>query len=128
MIDKGAEVNPKNSLGETPLVWTVNLALLEDKREVTRTFIADLADVNLQNNRGDTYLNILIRNKDYTWVQELIDTFGSMFDLSIKNNEGWTPMDYAVNTLQPESQRAIESLKLVGANDKVKDRDTFGRT
>ena len=128
LIDEGAEVNVKNSLGETPLMWTVNLSLLENKRDVTRTFIADLADVNIQNNRGDTYLHILIRNKDYTWVQELIDTFGSMFDLSIKNNEGWTPMDYAVNTLQPESQRAIESLKLVGDNDKVKERDTFGRT
>ncbi len=128
LIDEGAEVNAKNSLGETPLMWTANLALLDDKRKVTQAFIADLADVNLQNNRGDTYLHILIRNKDYTWVQELIDTLGSMFDLSIKNHEGWTPMDYAVNTLQPESQRAIESLKLVGDNDKVKDRDIFGRT
>ncbi len=128
LIDEGAEVNVKNNLGETPLMWTANLALLDDNRSVTRAFIADLADVNLQNNRGDTYLHILINDKDYTWVQELIDKFGSMFDLSIKNNEGWTPMDYAVNTLQPESQRAIESLKLVGDNDKVKDRDTFGRT
>jgi len=128
LVDEGAEVNAKNSLGETPLMWTANLALLEDKRDVTKTFIADLVDVNLRNNRGDTYLHILIRNKDYTWVQELIDTFGSMFDLSIKNNEGWTPLDYAVNTLQPESQRAIESLKLVGDDDKVKDRDEFGRT
>ncbi len=128
LIDKGAEVNAKNSLGETPLMWTANLALLEDKRDVTYAFLADLADVNVQNNRGDTYLHILIRNKDYTWVQELIDTFGSMFDLAIKNNEGWTPMDYAVNTLQPESQRAIQSLKLVGDNDKVNERDVFGRT
>lgn len=128
LIDAEALVNEKNSLGETPLMWAANLQLLEDKRQIIKEFIADLADVNLQNNIGDTYLHILVKNKDYIWVQEFIDTFGSMVDLSIKNVEGWTALDTARNTLQPESQRAIEGLKVIGLKDDVNTEDVLGRT
>lgn len=133
LVDEGGNINLKNSLGETPLMWTANLALLDDKRTITKAFIENLADVNLQNNIGDTYLHILINNKDFNWVQELLDTFGSMFELSIKNSEGWTALDYAKNTLQPESVRAINSIRLIGEGDKdkqlrVKERDILGRT
>jgi len=133
LVDEGGNINLKNSLGETPLMWTANLALLDDKRIITKAFIENLADVNLQNNIGDTYLHILINNKDFNWVQELLDTFGSMFELSLKNSQGWTVMDYAVNTLQPESVRAIQSIRLIGEGGKdkklkVKERDILGRT
>lgn len=128
LIDAGAEINPKNSLGETPLMWTANLQLLEDKPGITKEFIADLADVNLQNNIGDTYLHVLIKNKDYMWIQRFIDMFGSMIDTSIKNVEGWTVLDTAIKTLQPESTRAIEGLKVIGLKDDVKTTDILGRT
>ncbi len=128
LIDAGADVNVKNSLGETPLMWTANLQLLEDKPGITKEFIADLADVNLQNNIGDTYLHILIKNKDYMWVQKFLDMFGSMIDTSIKNVEGWTVLDTAKKTLQPESTRALEGLKVIGLKDDVKTTDVLGRT
>jgi ankyrin repeat protein len=128
LIDAGADVNVKNSLGETPLMWTANLQLLEDKPGITKEFIADLADVNLQNNIGDTYLHILIKNKDYMWIQKFLDMFGSMIDTSIKNVEGWTVLDTAKKTLQPESTRALERLKVIGLKDDVKTTDILGRT
>lgn len=128
LIDKGADINAQNSLGETPFMWTANIALLEDKRFVVRAFITDFTDVNMQNNIGDTYLHIMINNKDYMWVQELLNTYGSMFDLTLKNDQGWTPLDYAVNTLQPESERAIRGLRLIGTDEQVNERDALGRT
>jgi ankyrin repeat protein len=128
LIDAGADVNVKNSLGETPLMWTANLQLLEDKPGITKEFIADLADVNLQNNIGDTYLHVLIKNKDYMWIQKFIDMFGSMIDTSIKNVEGWTVLDTAKKTLQPESTRALEGLKVIGLKDDIKTTDILGRT
>lgn len=128
LIDAGANVNLKNSLGETPLMWTANLQLLEDKPGITKEFIADLADVNLQNNIGDTYLHVLIKNRDYMWIQKFLDMFGSMIDTSIKNVEGWTVLDTAKKTLQPESARALEALKVIGLKDDVKTIDVLGRT
>lgn len=128
LIDAGALVNAKNNLGETPLMWTANLALLEDKVFIARKFIENLADINLQNNIGNTYLHILITNKDYSAVQELVKLFGSMFDLSIKNSEGWTPIDLAVNTLEPDSYRALTSIVPIGLSDGVDAVDILGRT
>ncbi len=128
LIDAGAEINVKNSLGETPLMWTANLALLEDNENIVPEFFADLADVNMQNNIGDTYLHILIKNKDYIWVQELIKKFGSMFDLSIKNEEGWTVFDLARNTLEPGSLQALQAFKPLGLGDHVSVVDSLGRT
>lgn len=129
LIDAGAEVDIKNSLGETPLMWTANLSLLEDKENITKEFIAALADVNIQNNIGDTYLHILIKNKDYIWIQELIKGFGSLFDLSIKNEEGWTVFDLAKNTLEPGSLQALQSFSPLGLkNDNVSIVDSLGRT
>lgn len=128
LIDAGAAINVKNNLGETPLMWTANLALLEDKENITKEFLAALADVNMQNNIGDTYLHILIKNKDYIWVQELIQKFGSMFDFSLKNEEGWTVFDLAKQTLEPGSLQALQAFKPLGLGDHVSVVDELGRT
>lgn len=128
LIDAGATVNIKNDLGETPLMWTANLALIDDKVTIAKKFLENLADINLQNNIGDTYVHILIKNKDYTMVQELVKLFGSMLDLSIKNVEGWTPIDLAVNTLEPDSYRALRSIVPIGLSGDVNTVDILGRT
>ncbi|MEX0849751.1 MAG: ankyrin repeat domain-containing protein [Candidatus Dependentiae bacterium] len=128
LVDAGAYINAKNNLGETPLMWSLQANQLETLTPIFKTFIADLADVNIQNNIGNTYLHLVIREKDAGWIQYLMQNFGSMFDLTLKNKEGWTPLEYAKNTLQPESVRAIEAFRPLGQGDQVNVRDELGRT
>jgi hypothetical protein len=58
----------------------------------------------------------------------MMEHFGSMFDLNLKNREGWTPLEYAKNTLQPESERAIKAFRPLGLGDNIRVRDELGRT
>ncbi len=128
LVDAGADINAQNNLEETPLMWSMQASRMETLTPIFKGMIADLADVNIQNNIGNTYLHLVIRQKDIGWIQYLMENFGSMFDLTLKNKEGWTPLEYAKNTLQPESERAIEAFKPLGIGDNVNERDMLGRT
>lgn len=128
LIRAGADVNAQNNLKETPLMWASQASLPENLQSIFKEMISNLADVNMQNNIGNTYLHLLIRNKDILGVQYMMEHFGSMFDLNLKNREGWTPLEYAKNTLQPESIRAIEAFRPLGLADNIHVRDELGRS
>lgn len=139
LIRQGADVNAQNNLLETPLMWSSQASLAENLQAIFKEMITNLADVNMQNNVGNTYLHLLIRNKDSLGVQYMMEHFGSMFDLNLKsregmsvgdlkNSSGWTPLEYAKNTLQPESTVAIESFKPLGLDGNILVRDELGRT
>ena len=139
LVRQGGDINAQNSLKETPLMWSSQTSLPENQQAIFKEMISDLADVNMQNNVGNTYLHLLIRNKDSLGVQYMMQHFGSMFDLTLKsregmltkdileNNGGWTPLEYAIHTLQPESEQAIAAFRPLGLNGDIKVRDEFGR-
>lgn len=127
LIRSGADPNAQNNLLETPLMWSSQASLFENQSAIFEEMITNLADVNIQNNLGDTYLHLLIRNKDIQGVQYMMSTFGSMYDLNLKNKEGLAPLAYAKATLQPESERAIKSFRPLGSDDNTKVRDKLGR-
>ena len=130
LVDGGADINAQNTLGETPLDWSLQIAQYDLRMDATKTFIADLSDVNIQNNMGNTYLHLAVINFDIEWVQQLMQTFGSMFDLSLKSNEGMTAeqlANYLTRTYIRDSIIQAEK-NPVGMGDKVKQRDVLGRT
>lgn len=128
LVRAGGDINAQNNLKETPLMWSTQASLPENLQEIFKEMISNLADVNMQNNIGNTYLHLLIINKDILGVQYMMENFGSMFDLNLKNREGLTPLELAKNTLQPESVRAIQQFKPLGIDDKSNVRDKLGRT
>jgi ankyrin repeat protein len=128
LVRKGADVNARNNLLETPLMWSLQAAIDDNREKLFIEMITHLADVNLQTNIGNSYLHLVIYNKDINLIQKLMKKFGSMFDLHLKNREGLTPLEFAKHTMQPESVRAIESFKPLGHNDRVDVRDELGRT
>jgi len=127
LIDKGAHVNAQNSLGETPLMWSLQITDLDPRKEATRALIEDLADVNVQNNLGMTYLHLAVRIVDTAWVEYLMQTYGSMFDLTLKNREGLTAEEYAYNMLQTDMRNAIKNRRKIGTGDNVREVDVLGR-
>ena len=127
LIDMGAHVNVQNSLGETPLMWSIDITDFNRRKEATRALIEDLADVNMQNNLGMTYLHLPIKIVDIAWVQYLMETYGSMFDLTLKNREGKTAEEYASSELQTDIVNAIKNRRKIGIGDNVHEVDALGR-
>jgi hypothetical protein len=50
LLAHGADVNAKDSVGETPLAWAVSAG----RKDVLEVLIASKADVNAKNNKGET--------------------------------------------------------------------------
>lgn len=94
LIKCGADINLKNSEGETPLY----LVSREGRVAMTELLLKHGADVNLKNNRGETLLHSIAR---YGSLYDYIDAKLVLFmkygaDANIKNNKGNTPLHLAV--------------------------------
>eukprot|EP01084_Bolivina_argentea_P105496 188919_1 len=93
-----ANVNARNEDGNTPLI----LCVINENIERIKLLIDLGADINAQNNEGDTVLHIVCREKEkenyspyYTHMLDVL-LFEFNADMSIKNNDGQTPLDIAI--------------------------------
>ncbi|WP_025771383.1 ankyrin repeat domain-containing protein [Thioalkalivibrio sp. HK1] len=91
LIDAGADVNAKNSDGDTPLhlVFLKNEWDVDDVIDTIHTLIDAGADINAQNNDGDTVLHIAARKGKADLIPLLI-SLGS--DERIRNNAMLRPV------------------------------------
>ena len=88
LISEGADINEKNSQGESPLyiaAWTGNLTALE-------ILIDAGADVNIRDIYGDTPLMAAADQGSVRIVEKLISAGANV---QILNNDGSTPLHYA---------------------------------
>jgi ankyrin repeat protein len=54
LLSQGADINAKNEIGQTPLIW----ALKNDQIEVAELLLAKGVDVNLKNRQGRTAIDV----------------------------------------------------------------------
>ena len=88
LIEKGAEVNPKDRSGETPLHYATE----NGGMPVAGFLIAHGADVNAKNDKGETPLHSATF-WGYQQMIELLIAHGA--DINARTNEGQTAMDIA---------------------------------
>jgi len=85
LIDKGADLNAKDTDGKTPLIW----ALENGQIEVAKLLIEKGAEVHAKNRYGYTPLILAIRN-DHNEIAKLLIEKGA--ELNEKNTYGYTPL------------------------------------
>jgi len=68
LVKRGANVNIKDSEGETPLMLAVRFS----STDVVRTLIDAGADVNAKNKKGESVLVIAEMNKGNIWQREIV--------------------------------------------------------
>lgn len=90
LLDAGTPVNHKKYLGRTALMSRV--ALEESFKNILPLFLAAKADLNIQDEFGDTVAIRAVMFENQTGLKALIDAGA---DLSIRNAQGKTALDIA---------------------------------
>jgi ankyrin repeat protein len=89
LIDGGAKINAKTSLGHSPL----HIAAANGFREIAVLLISKGADVNARSNQKETPLHSAMVNASTEIAQALLEKGA---DVNAKNSSNWTPLGRAV--------------------------------
>ncbi len=95
LIDMYANTRLKNKYGQTPLHLTISTDIDSDWIAMVERLIKNGADINAQTNQGDTILHLAVNMKKIVWSKTLLERYGGLLNLNIKNAKGWTAYQYA---------------------------------
>jgi len=109
LLDRAADVNGKNNFGDSPFIATLDVAELELRKKVSKILIAHGADVNTQNNNGNTNLHIAIQRGFAPWVEWFLKNYGSRLNLNLENKDGYTIEELAERLKNIPVKRAVEN-------------------
>ena len=104
LLDAGIYVNQKKYLGRTALMSRVTLS--ESFKNILPLFIAAKADLNIQDEFGDTVAIRAVMFENAAGLRALMDAGA---DLSIRNNQGKTALDIAKEIDDKAAIKIIES-------------------
>lgn len=140
LLKNGANLNEKNSSGQTPIEYLFYNNRVEEVKEIERKgykidykenfggailsqedeiydFVkSKIKNYNFQDSKGNSPLHYAVISEDLTRVEEIIN---ETKNIDIKNNEGKTPLHYAVE------KKELEMIKLLltrGADVNIKDK------
>lgn len=118
LIEKGANVNVKNALGETPL----EIAMKLGRQEIIEQLLFNGADPNLITSSGDTPLTLAVRNKQYNLIPLLL-YHGA--NINQRNQHRQLPIEVAYLSNDPYKYSTMKSLISCGAKLNVTINGTY---
>lgn len=130
LLNAGANTSLQDKQGNTPLHQIVNVTAPGAKNEVARLLMEYQAPINKQNfDNGNTPMHTIVQIPQLDLAQYMLENFGPMMDLSIKNKAGDTVVDLArrnvvIDIMNPYLQ---SNKQRFGVNDAQK-RDSLGYT
>lgn len=135
LIEYDADVNQKNNVGMTPFHYLNDIPDPIMMENLLHLLVDRGGDINATNNNGDTMMHILVYYYDPEFIWLIRQRYGSILDLSIKNNQGYTPAQLA-QSLSPSQFQGDDSvyntltkpLPVLGSDNNVQARDVYGRT
>ena len=89
LIEKGAEVNGKDSLGNTPLLECQHLELHSENLEIIELLIENGADLDVVGHHGETILHKVINNGNLKTAELLLN---SGANIEATSSQGNTPL------------------------------------
>ena len=111
-IEKGLDVNLEDRTGCSPLLWVCHQTVRDAGREadIVRLLIEKGADVNAKDIDNWTPLHAACRHGRSETVRLLLEA-GADESVAVKENRGWTPLDWAVK-LAPDDPAREEIIDL----------------
>ncbi len=95
LIAAYANTRLKSKAGNAPVHQLISTDVVKDRVLVANQLIKNGANINAQNNQGDTPMHLAVNLKDVQWTTALLNRYGPILNLSIKNKRGLTPREYA---------------------------------
>ncbi|XP_047127451.1 uncharacterized protein LOC105846073 [Hydra vulgaris] len=120
LLTNGADVNKPMFDGDTPM----HLAHCDGNKDVINLLLKYGAKINAQNAEGKTPLHCLLETNSLSTVTklEVIEEFGQLYDITIRNKDGKTVIEYA-NEYCPEltanNSRFLQLLQIAKVVDYV---------
>ncbi len=99
LLAYGADPNIRDSNGQTPMHYILEITDFGIRLRVTKKFIYRGADVNAQDYMGNTMLHLAATENDDQWIaiMRADPMIGPLLNISIKNNLGLTPASLALS-------------------------------
>lgn len=117
LIEKGAKVNIKNNLGQQPIHFIIQISpslpgAYEARLQLLQKLLDAGADINAQDNDGNTMLHLSVSIHDILWLEALLNKYGNLLNKSLKTFQGKTAYDMAreSNVNNPDNT-LLEKLK-----------------
>lgn len=95
LIDKYADPKIKNKHGDTPLHLVPGNTTQNARTQQLISLVKNGGNINAQNNEGNTVAHVAVTFQSGQWLASLMEQFGPLIDMSIKNNKGFTPEEFA---------------------------------
>ncbi|MFZ5954473.1 MAG: ankyrin repeat domain-containing protein [Candidatus Dependentiae bacterium] len=135
LVEYDADINAKDNVGMTVFHYLNSIPDPIMMENLLHLFVDRGGDINAINNNGDTMMHIFVYQYDPQFIWMIRQKYGSILDLTIKNNQGYTPAQLA-QLLSPSLVEGDDSvytaltkpLPLVGEDGNVNARDIYGRT
>lgn len=128
LLARGAQTNVHNDTGDTPVHFIMWIQDQEKRMRILKALLAHGADMDAQNKKGHTMLHVTADANDRTWATTLKNTFGSVINFNIKNNQGYTPKQLALDHGQADMAETLSELAVPLGTDNVYERDVQQRT
>lgn len=134
-IAQGAFIDAPDIEGAQPIHYLVRIEDRTRRTQVLYTLVDYMANLNAQNFKGDTLLHYIVAaERDDAWMRPVLHSFPNRLNLSIKNKENRTPLEYAEFLVIDDEPNTVLSalrapLKRIGGGFfGYKDTDAQGRT
>jgi len=135
LVKNAADVNERNNYGSTPLHFLQQIDNLDNRLAAVQLLVQFGAKINAQNHDGNTLLHLSIEAKDQTFLEMMIDYFGSIINFKLKNKQGYDLRGWAqfllftdiVELLDKKAPDGVYA-HIVGSGNNVNERDKNGMT
>jgi ankyrin repeat protein len=97
LMDSGANVNAFNSRGVAPIHMLMLVTQADNRWDMLNELMAHGANINAQTiEDGSTMMHIAVTMNDLDWIDRVNKTYGQVINYGIKDHNGRTPLDLAI--------------------------------
>ena len=111
LIQDNAKTDIPNAQGDFPIHYIAKLDTIGDQSKALKLFIDSKANVNKQNDNGETLLHLLVRKDDRVFLDTLAREYGYLFNATIKNKKNMTPLELAKKLNRATLIKVLEDLE-----------------